>query len=151
MAYSDPSLAERIISRVERIPIAGCWIWLGTVAEKTGYGQLSVACKTTSAHRASYAAFKGEIGDKHVCHRCDVRCCVNPEHLFLGTQLENFTDMKLKNRAAFGMRNGMAKLTVEDVIEIRGSKLTQRALAKLYGMGQTQIHRIRSYEARLKG
>lgn len=150
--YADPSLANRIESRVARLPFSGCWIWEGTIAEKTGYGQISVNSKTTSAHRASFVAHKGEIRDGlHVCHTCDVRCCVNPDHLFLGTRQENQADMARKMRSVFGSKNGRAKVTREQITEIRNSSLSQRKLALIYGVSQSQMQRIKSHQCWVKG
>lgn len=143
--YADPSKAERIEARVERIPESGCWIWLGTISKRTGYGQLSIRCKTTSAHRVAYEAFVGEIpAGMQVCHRCDVRCCVSPAHLFLGTSADNLADMSRKGRSCRGAKNPRAKLTAGDVALIRMSLLSQRALATMFRVGQSQIQRIRS-------
>jgi hypothetical protein len=97
--FLDP--IARIESRIERIPIAGCWIYLGCMGSKTGYGALSVNGREMMAHRASYLAYRGPIPNGLcVLHRCDVRSCVNPEHLFLGTKRDNTQDMMAKGRRA---------------------------------------------------
>lgn len=76
-------------------PNSGCWLWLGTTSN--GYGRIDHGGKTLRAHRASYEEFVGPI-PKGFCvlHRCDTPCCVNPEHLFLGTQQDNMSDKAAK-------------------------------------------------------
>lgn len=81
-------------------PNTGCWLWCGTV-NSDGYGQLRMAGRTTGAHRLSYEAFVGPVGPGLcVCHKCDVPCCANPDHLFLGTHADNAQDRSRKGRTA---------------------------------------------------
>lgn len=77
----------------------GCWLWNRSVDGK-GYGLFKIKNRTVKAHRLSYQLYKGRIGVKQVCHTCDVRNCINPEHLWLGTNLENSLDMVAKGRSA---------------------------------------------------
>lgn len=80
------------------VPEAGCWLFTGGV-DKRGYGKVGVRGVTTIASRASYEMFNGSIpSGLCACHRCDVPLCINPKHLFLGTQLDNLVDMDRKNR-----------------------------------------------------
>ena len=90
------SIAERIDMNVDKS--SGCWVWLLSTIPQ-GYGHFKVAGKTRRAHRVVWEEFKGPIPERlKVLHTCDNPSCVNPEHLFLGTQADNMQDMKQKGR-----------------------------------------------------
>lgn len=89
-------------TRLERLstpePNTGCWLWTSTTTNR-GYGRLSIDGGDVLAHRAAYEAFCGAIpAGLMVCHRCDVRSCINPEHLFLGCAQDNQADKARKSR-----------------------------------------------------
>lgn len=131
-----------IEDRIERIPISGCWLWMGQI-HHSGYG----VYKKKTVHRQVYQALTGEdITDKHVCHHCDVRSCVNPEHLFLGTHLDNMQDKAKKNRSHHptGIANGRTTLTEQDVLAIRKDTRKIREVAAAYGIGKSQVSNIKS-------
>lgn len=91
---------QRILDKVEMVTESGCWIWTACLSD-TGYGSIN----GKSAHRESYRVFNGEIPyGMQVMHICDVRQCVNPNHLKLGTAKENMQDAVKKNRIAYGYR-----------------------------------------------
>ena len=87
---------NRLVSfeeKIERIPFSGCWIWMAGLA-RNGYGQTSENHKTKFAHRMAWKLYRGEIPDGlFVLHKCDIKCCVNPDHLYLGTQKDNIRDV----------------------------------------------------------
>lgn len=125
-----------------------CWNW--TAATNCGYGSFRIAGKSVSAHRLSYIwAYKVVLSKStYICHKCDNRKCVNPEHLFLGTHADNMLDMINKNRqsAPKGENHNKAKLKESQVIEIRklyNTKIfTQEQLADKFGVDQTLISLI---------
>ena len=110
-------LHERIMRHTQYDEMSGCWEWTGS--KRNGYGRLIVGSRTdgtrksVSAHRLSYELTYGEIPEgMEVCHRCDNRCCVNPDHLFIGTHQDNMSDRERKgrNKPPKGENNGRAKL-----------------------------------------
>lgn len=100
----------------------GCWLWTGN-HDTAGYGRFWFDANTrVPAHRVSYEFHYGPIPEGlFVCHHCDNPPCVNPAHLFLGTAQDNVSDMCAKGRNVplAGSSSGRAKLTEQDVIEIR--------------------------------
>lgn len=141
--HIKPITKERIEAKVEKIPEAGCWIWMGATQVR-GYGEILSSNRKMLAHRASYEAFVGPIPKgMYVCHACDNVYCVNPNHLFLGTQKQNLQDMAAKGRSTRGERNPQAKLTEEKVRAIRSSNSTSSELAKMYNVSVSNIHSIK--------
>lgn len=95
---------------------SGCWIWEGNL-NRGGYGKIGT---TGLAHRRAYQYTYGKIPyGKQVCHKCDNRKCVNPDHLFLGSIGDNMKDKTFKDRQAKGSQIGSSKLTENEVREIR--------------------------------
>lgn len=145
------TLRERFDSKYEPVPEAGCWLWTGKLNDK-GYGRLSRGARGEGwhyAHRVSYELHVGPAGGLHVLHRCDVPCCVNPSHLFLGTQADNNRDRDGKGRqvAPRGEHNGMARLTEEKVSQILASPLSSLKLAPIIGIDASCIRKIRRGES----
>ena len=97
-----------------------CRLWTGLVHKVTGYGKLTIASRTMSAHRLAWELENGSISRrKQVLHKCDVRTCCNPDHLYLGTQADNMRDASQRNRLHRGEDNVNAKLTEALVREAR--------------------------------
>jgi len=126
-----------------------CWEWCGALHSK-GYGKFTWNDKMSYAHRIAYEISNGTIPDNiYVCHTCDNPCCCNPDHLFLGTPLDNFLDMLQKERnpdyiCKSGEYNIAAVLTEEQVLDIieKHNTLGYRKLAEQYGVAPSTIRNI---------
>ena len=137
-------------SHVYPEPNSGCWLWAATTC-KDGYGQVTLFQSgakspkaTLRAHRV--AAFYGwgfAFDDRLICHKCDVPAYCNPDHLYAGTESDNWADAVRRGRRA-GERNGAAVLTTEQALEIAHSPLSQRVLMERYDVGQATISDIKS-------
>lgn len=99
----------------------GCWEWTAGMSNTNGYGVFTTPYNPhQSAHRFAWVIHNGPIPEGlHVCHHCDNRKCVRPDHLFLGTAKDNTHDMIRKGRQAVGERAGQSKLTTQQVAEMR--------------------------------
>lgn len=126
----------------------GCWLWIAGL-DMQGYGIIwdkSIKGGKRYAHRFSYELYYGEIpGGLLVCHKCDIRNCVNPKHLFLGTISDNIKDMYSKGRNAKG-EDYKRILKSQDIIEIirlcKAKEMKQYEIAEKYGVNQSHISRI---------
>lgn len=106
------TVIERFEAKFEPCPITGCFLW-NACTNADGYGFFRYGGKPQRAHRVAYEIYVREVPEGLcVCHRCDVPWCVNPEHLFLGTRLDNNVDRDRKDRG------NTAKLTSEQAREI---------------------------------
>ena len=127
-------------------PMSGCWLWLGAIGS-SGYGWIGAGPgrKVLAAHRVSWELYRGPVNDLHVLHRCDNPCCVNPDHLFLGTHQENIADCKAKGRAirARGAQASNAKLTEDQAHQIRRSRKKLREIAAEFDIGLPAVSAIR--------
>lgn len=142
-----PRLEKHAVS----VPETGCKLFLRG-QYRGGYGRLMVNGRMKAAHRAAWEATHGPISaGVFVCHRCDRPACVNVEHLFLGTPLDNMRDMIAKGRdrkdPRRGEQNGRAKITREQVSAIRADKRGCDPVAADYGISRAQVKRIRSGKA----
>lgn len=124
-----------------RLSETGCWLWTG----KTTGGGYGSAGRDNLAHRLSYRLFKGEIPKGlWILHSCDTPACCNPGHLRAGTPKDNVADCIARDRLnrPKGSRNGLAKLTEKDIVAIRNSTLSIKALSRKYGIDRTNVHYI---------
>lgn len=132
---SDSQLRKRFESKIEKTP-NGCWLWKASFDE-CGYGHIKVRGKERRSPRVSWFLYKGSWPKQQILHRCDNRACVNPEHLFEGTHLENMQDKKKKGRAS-------KKLTEAIVRDIRTSEEPIDVLATRFGVSKSTINHVRS-------
>jgi len=125
--------------------VGDCWVWQKQ-KDKDGYGTMRLKGRSSvKAHRFAYSVFVGPLEPgKMVCHKCDTPSCVNPDHLFLGTALENKRDCVDKNRHLRGERHHKAKLSEADVLNIRNSDISGAELARRYGVTKENIYAIKS-------
>lgn len=123
-----------------------CWIWKGS-KHRQGYGNVTYKEKLELAHRVSWMIYYGEIPEGiKVCHHCDEPSCVNPAHLFLGTQLDNMADCIKKGRFTRNIpKTRRIKLNFDQVQEIKmlnEKGITRKELQEKFNVGQTCIAKI---------
>lgn len=145
------SFAEKLEKHSIQEPNSGCLLWTGATAK--GYGSISYyragRSHTVQAHRLSWEVNRGPIPDGLcVCHKCDVPTCINPGHLFLGTEGENSRDMSAKGRhdgfKRRGAKHPLAKLSDEQAALVRCSTEKGVVLAARFAVSPSTISLIRS-------
>ncbi len=161
MSHAPSLLMDYLFERCSPEPNSGCWLWT-RACKSNGYGHFRHpnTSQILTAHRASYQAFVGPIPDGlQVCHKCDVRSCINPNHLFLGSHQTNMDDARLKHRFASGSRHGLVQnphcvkrgtshwrcvLSDKDIKTIRETPATCKVLGVQYGVSKQTISEIRT-------
>lgn len=161
MARRKTPVIDRLLRKVTKNE-SGCWIWNGT-KNGSGYGTIGAGSRTDGkafVHRVSYEHFIGEIPEGlFVCHKCDVKLCVNPEHLFSGTQTDNIADARSKGRLLSGKRwldvgrvlckgedHGRSKLTELEALEIiylfKNTGLNKAQIARRFEVCRATVRNI---------
>lgn len=122
-------------------PNSGCWIWTRS-GIKQGYGLIRDGNGKKLAHRVAYKLFVCDPGEVNVLHKCDNPACVNPDHLWLGTQQENALDCVKKKR------HHNLKLSDKQVMDMRTRRISQKAFAELYGVHWMTVHKVQTGKLR---
>ena len=161
MKLNTLTLLERFEEKFVVDAESGCWLWTACCNQReNGYGSFWMNGTQRVAHRVAYELYVGQIPDGlYVCHTCDVKRCVRPDHLWLGTHSDNMADRDRKDRCVRGNshyarlhpermprgeQHSRAKITADDVLAIRAEAgLTQKEVALKYNVCQQQISRIR--------
>lgn len=147
------ALGDRLERKSIPEPNSGCLLWFGAI-NSDGYAHIKWNGRVESAHRLVWRERYGEIpAGKVVLHRCDVRCCLNVNHLRIGTQLDNIADMNAKGRHAAGPqpkiqgeRHGNRRLTDDAVRQIRVDKRPETKIAEEYGISRSVVGGVRRRE-----
>jgi len=138
----DKSIFSYLVKRYFVDKKTGCWIWNATKKDK-GYGVFKFG-KHLLVHRLMYSIFRGVIPDGMlVCHKCDTPSCVNPDHLFLGTNIDNIRDAARKGRMRRGTSCHSSKLTHSKVLEIRKDNRENTVIADDFGVSDVTVSKIK--------
>lgn len=144
MTRHNLPLAERLRMKSDRSDPDGCWPWTAASC-RDGYGYLRFEGRSQLAHRLAYRIANGDFPDElKVCHTCDNPPCVNPSHLFLGTQADNTADMATKRRSTHGERSTshLSEADVDLIHDLKARGATQRAIAARFGVNPSTVSRI---------
>lgn len=158
VGYSRGQPLDRFHNSYKVNPETDCWEWQNNLHQKGGYGRCYYEGKNYRAHVLSFILHIGSITQNNIIrHTCDNTCCINPNHLIQGTQVDNMLDKKIRNRAKGinkGVKNPNAKLTDNEVSQIHDlidcGLFSQKFIALKYNVDQSHISRIKNYEKRPK-
>lgn len=140
------TVEQRLLSRV--VKTETCWLWTGALSTERRYGIIGTDGhgKTARVHRVAYELWVGPIpSGAMVLHRCDVRNCVNPDHLYLGDAARNTLDMLERDRERRAECHPQAKLSVESITKaflLRSQGWTQREIGHELGVTQSTLSRV---------
>jgi len=130
-------LAQRFADKFFVEANSGCWLWTASIVT-SGYGAFNLCGRSRTAHKVAWELFRGPIPKGlQVLHHCDVPSCVNPAHLFLGTNADNRADSVAKGRGAI-----LQKGQVQEIRTRSEAEEPQRAIAADYGINQSTVSRI---------
>ena len=142
------SAFERFHEKWISEPNTGCWLWTAGRSGGKRYGVMAFNGKPQLAHRISFILHKGKFPENlYVCHKCDVGLCVNPDHLFLGTQKDNMNDCQKKGRfpSVLGSKNPRARINEEQVLKIKelfAAGHSRSELSKKYNISKQSVNRL---------
>ena len=147
------TLRERFERKYIPEPNSGCWLWIGAIGGRDGRAMIGMYGKVSYASHVSWLLFRCDFPlspkDK-VLHSCDIPSCVNPDHLWLGSQTDNVRDCKKKGRlkppvgySFLGESHGRAKLTEANVLEIRTGVLSNKEYAKKFGVHPVCVSHVK--------
>ncbi len=144
---------ERFWSKVDKT--GPCWLWTASTVE-FGYGRIRWEGRAERAHRVSYVISKGAIPQgKQVLHRCDVPACVNPSHLYVGTDQDNAQDRMTRGRLRTGERAPLSKFSNSTIASLRkkwiSGKHTAISLAKMFHMSPRHVRDVVAFKWRKTG
>jgi hypothetical protein len=144
-SYARTIKIEWVERPCKYLELDNCHICINRDCTEDGYPRMKIDGKGTRVHRYLYEQDNGKIPDGLViCHHCDTPNCINVKHLFLGTVNDNVQDKVRKGRQNKGEKNGRAKLTEEQVVEIRKDTISSDGeLSRKYGVNRVVIHRIK--------
>jgi hypothetical protein len=144
-ALLTPERVEAFWAKAKKLGADQCWLWTGTISPSRGYGATHLPGGfNMAAHRVAWMIRNGVIpADMHVLHECDVRICVNPAHLKLGTNADNMADRDSKLRMPHGERCGAVKLTPDQVRAIRAAAGTNKEIGERFGVHHAHVSKIR--------
>lgn len=146
--HYNKTVKERLEGLSIPEPNSGCWLWIGAVNE-WGYGTIRIARKTVLAHRASWMETNGPIPDGLiVCHSCDIPACINPDHLWLGTNQDNSDDCLSKGRngqlaGELHCSAALLEKEVKEIIRLLSLGIKPKKLSETYGCSRNSIYMIK--------
>ena len=119
-----------------------CWPWTGA-GKGNGYGNVRLGKRNVAAHRYAYEIMVGPVPDgMDVCHTCDNRWCVNPDHLYVGTRKQNMTDCRNRGRAAGGNRKHLKEVDVQEIHRRLNAGMSPRQVAETMDVNYSTVSSI---------